>query len=159
MTISTDRTTSTTVPATLPFEPYYTDDSAEFWHYAARGELRMQRCSCGLLRWPASPICHDCWSLAYTWDRLGGQGRMRSWVTFRREYFPEFPVPYTVGLVELAEGPRYPALVDADADELYIDAPVRTIFVPMTGALADGTPLLAPIFALDDAAENARGEQ
>ena len=115
MTISTDRTTSTTVPATLPFEPYYTDDSAEFWHYAARGELRM--------------------------------------------YFPEFPVPYTVGLVELAEGPRYPALVDADADELYIDAPVRTIFVPMTGALADGTPLLAPIFALDDAAENARGEQ
>jgi uncharacterized OB-fold protein len=87
-------------------------ESAEFWRFVQEREFRAQRCAnCAVFRWPPAPICFRCWSFDSTWEPLSREGLLRSWVTFHREYFPEFPIPYTVGLVELPEGIRYPSLL------------------------------------------------
>jgi hypothetical protein len=43
---------------------------------------------------------------AVRWTPAQGIGTVVSYVVFHRQYAPTFPVPYTVALVELAEGPR-----------------------------------------------------
>lgn len=105
-------------------------DIAPFWEFASTGELRMQRCcECGQLRWPPGPICPFCWSRAAKWSLLSGMGVLQSWVTYRREYHPAFPVPYTVGLVELEEGPRLEGtLLDVPPEAMRWRMPVRLVW-------------------------------
>jgi uncharacterized OB-fold protein len=129
-------------------------DTAPFWDFARVGELRMQRCSeCSQLRWPPGPICPYCWSADASWAPLSGQGVLQSWVTFHREYHPAFPVPYSVGLIELDDGPRLEGmLLDSPPEALRWRAPVHLVWqrrdgfaVPAFTASArtpegDGTP-------------------
>jgi uncharacterized OB-fold protein len=105
-------------------------DTAPFWEFASAGELRMQRCGeCAQLRWPPGPVCPFCWSPDAAWSPLSGLGVLQSWVTFHREYHPAFPVPYTVGLVELDEGPRLEGmLVDVAPEALRWRAPVHLVW-------------------------------
>lgn len=87
-------------------------DSRPFWDFAQARELRMQRCAaCSYLRWPPGPVCPRCWSPDAEWEELSGRGVLQSWVVYRRQYDEAFPVPFTVGLVELDEGPRMEALL------------------------------------------------
>jgi uncharacterized OB-fold protein len=100
--------------------PSINSDSEEFWDGIQQEELRLQQCgSCLKFRWPPSPQCFSCRSFVVQWVRSTGSGLLRSWVTYRRQYFPEFAIPYSVGLVELSEGPRYPSrLVDIEPGAL-----------------------------------------
>jgi uncharacterized OB-fold protein len=96
--------------------PAIREESAEFWEYAQVREFRLQRCvSCEAFRWPPGPLCYACWAFESDWVRTQGTGRLVSWVTFHRQYLAEFAPPYTVGLIELAEGPRYSSLIVGDA--------------------------------------------
>jgi len=108
-----------TVEPTRP-RPTIGVDSAPFWEYVARRELRVQRCTgCGALRLPPGPVCRRCWSDDHVWIPVSGRGVLHSWVTFHRQYHPAFPVPYTIGLVELAEGPRIEApIVETNPKDL-----------------------------------------
>lgn len=77
-----------------------------FWAFAEKGELRVQTCSrCGHHRFPPGPTCPRCLSGDAQWVRLSGKGKVVTWTTFHRPYFPEIPIPYTVVSVETAEGP------------------------------------------------------
>ncbi len=42
---------------------------------------------------------------SYTWKPLSGRGKILSWVVFHRQYFEDYPPPYNVVAVQLAEGP------------------------------------------------------
>jgi len=96
--------------------PHVGPDTAPFWEYARAHELRVQRCAgCGTLRWPPGPVCARCFSEAGEWVPLSGRGELQTWVVYRREYHEAFPVPYTIGLVELDEGPRIEAPILDDA--------------------------------------------
>lgn len=92
----------------------------EFWQFTRAKELRLQRCSeCGKFRFPAGPTCDRCLSDDYEWVKLGGQGKLISWTTFRRGYFPEYPPPHTAIALELDEGPlfiSYPIDINAPDD-------------------------------------------
>ncbi len=103
-------------------DPY----AQQFWDFTKEQQFRLQRCSeCGKYRWPPAPVCDECLSEAYEWTPASGRGKVISWVTFRRQYFPEYPPPHQVVMVELEEGP------------LFISNPVE-----MDGAaLADGLPV------------------
>jgi uncharacterized OB-fold protein len=95
-----------TNPSARPL-PVIGPDSAPFWEYARAGELRAQRCAnCAALRLPPGPVCPQCWAQDHDWVPLSGRGLLHSWVVFHRQYHPAFPVPYSIGLVELEEGPR-----------------------------------------------------
>jgi len=80
----------------------------EFWTYCKAGELRLQRCDqCRHLSWPPGDVCESCNGTSLTWELLSGRGRVVSWCTFERKYYPELEVPWDTILVELDEGPLF----------------------------------------------------
>ena len=85
-------------------DPY----AEQFWTFTEQQELRLQRCGeCGRFRWPPGPVCDQCLSEDYAWEEVSGRGTLLSWVIYRRRYFPEYPAPHTVLMVELDEGPLF----------------------------------------------------
>lgn len=96
-------------------DPY----AEQFWAYTLNKELRLQKCSdCGKYRWPPGPTCDSCLSDVCDWVVVGGRGKVLSWTTFRRGYFPEYPAPHTCIVLELDEGPlfvSYPVGIEAGA--------------------------------------------
>jgi uncharacterized OB-fold protein len=75
----------------------------------AAGRLTFQRCSaCGHAWLPPSEECPNCLLPEFGWEDASGRGELVSWCTYHRTPLPEFEdkLPYTVFLVELAEGPR-----------------------------------------------------
>src|SRR5258708_39338185 len=75
-------------------------------------EPRVQRFSSfRAFRRPPAPVCYVGRSFAPHWVKPSGDGSLVSWVTYRRQYFVESKPPYSVGLIELTEGPRYPSLL------------------------------------------------
>jgi uncharacterized OB-fold protein len=98
------------------------------WRAAVAGRLEVQRCDdCGELRWPPAPICPECLAAGGTWIALSGSGAVWSLATYHRAFHPGLAdaVPYRVGLVELAEGPR---LIAGLAGGVDVGDPVRATF-------------------------------
>lgn len=98
----------------------------EFWEFTGYQEFRLQRCSeCGAVRWPPAAICDRCLSEQYTWEPASGEAKVISWVTYHRQYFPEYPPPHQVVVVELAEGPIFVGNpVEMDGHQLYEGMPM-----------------------------------
>src|SRR3954468_12580122 len=100
-------------------DPY----AAQFWEHTLQRELRLQRCAnCGAFRWPPGAICDACLSEDFDWVQVSGQGRLLSWVTFHRQYFPEYPPPHRAIVVSLAEGPLFVSALAEGADLELSDA-------------------------------------
>jgi len=86
--------------------PYLGAYDRQMWDAMAQGKFRLQRCcSCKAMRYPTGPTCPSCLSMEFTWDEVSGSGEILSWVVFHRTYFDDFPAPYNVVAVRLAEGP------------------------------------------------------
>jgi uncharacterized OB-fold protein len=82
-------------------------DTAPFWEAQRNHELRLQRCSgCGTFRFPVTPLCPACRSFDFDWAPCSGRGTIYSYTVVHHQTHPAFPVPYTIVLVELEEGPR-----------------------------------------------------
>lgn len=76
------------------------------WESVRARQWALQRCdNCAEFRYPPAPNCPHCLSLNYTWTPLSGRGKILSWVVFHRQYLPDYPPPYNVVAVQLAEGP------------------------------------------------------
>lgn len=87
----------TTIPLTEPF-----------WNAAAKSEFIIQHCtSCDRHVFYPREICPHCWANALHWVPASGNGRLKSFSVIHRPGHPGWAAvtPYTVGLVELAEGP------------------------------------------------------
>ncbi len=101
-----------------------------FWDAARAGELQLQRCTnCDALRYPVSDICPDCLSLDHRWEVVTGEGEVYSFGVFRHQYKPDWPVPYTVALIKLAEGPTLISnVVDCEPEDVRVGMPVSVVF-------------------------------
>ena len=89
-------------------------DTAPFWEGQNQHELRFQRCShCQAVRYPVGPLCPECRSFDFEWIAASGRGSVHSYTVVHHQTHPAFPVPYTVLLVELEEGPRIVAQLRA----------------------------------------------
>lgn len=89
--------------------PRISPDNRPFWEACRNHRLELPWCGdCGSPHLPPGPVCPFCLSDAITWRTATGRGRIASWVRVHKAWFPAFAgqVPYTVVLVELAEGPR-----------------------------------------------------
>ncbi|MCB1883094.1 MAG: OB-fold domain-containing protein [Geminicoccaceae bacterium] len=94
--------------------PTVTPLTEPFWAEAGAGGLSIQRCgSCGRAVFYPRAICPHCWGDALRWEAASGQGRLKSFSTVRKPGHPGWlpAAPYTVGLVELAEGPVMLSLI------------------------------------------------
>lgn len=82
-------------------------DNKEFWDYTAKGELRFQYCiQCDRWIYPIGPVCTSCLGESLEWRPVSGRGVIAAWVTYHRQYYAGFDVPYTVVNVDLEEGIR-----------------------------------------------------
>ncbi len=112
--------------------------SGPFWDACRRGELHLQRCAGGHLRYPVSIVCPTCLSTEADWERVSGDGEVYSFAVFRHQYKEDWPVPYTVALVRLAEGPTLISnVVGVEPDAVRVGMPVSVVF-------EDGIPKFTP---------------
>jgi uncharacterized OB-fold protein len=79
--------------------------------------LRGRRCStCGGIAYPAaSTVCAQCWGTDLTDVPIGRSGALHSYTVVHRSTRSEL-VPFIVGTVDLPEGPRVMARIDAAPD-------------------------------------------
>jgi uncharacterized OB-fold protein len=94
-------------------------DSVAFWAALERDQIELQRCDhCHELRLPAMPTCPHCGERGASIELAVGQGSVYSWVEVLYPLDPQFAdeVPYTVGVVELVEGPRIAARLEGTVD-------------------------------------------
>jgi uncharacterized OB-fold protein len=112
-------------PATVPF-----------WAAAAEGRLVLPRClDCGHLQWTPQPACPRCLGERLDWFTCSGNGVLySSTVVHRSPDQSEHPVPYTVAVVTLDEGPSMlTRLRPGAATSRYPGAPVRVVFTEVDG--------------------------
>jgi hypothetical protein len=86
--------------------PRPTPEDREFWEGAARGELRIQRCtSCGLHQHYARMLCSHCGRATLEWVTASGRGTVYSYTVVRQNGVPPFSerVPFVVAAVDLDE--------------------------------------------------------
>lgn len=104
--------------------------SAPFWDGCAHGELRYQQCrSCGAVAFPATAACRRCLGVDLAWHASAGTGHLYSWTVVWRPVTPAFPAPYAPAIIEVDDGFQLITnLVDATAEELYVDQPVVVSF-------------------------------
>jgi len=96
------------------------DPVAQWLDAAAERRLVLQRCSaCGHYQHYPRELCTSCGSDALAFAEVEGTGTVRSYSVVARSPDPErFSPPYTVALVQLAEGPvLFTRLVGIDAPE------------------------------------------
>ena len=88
--------------------------SAEFFEAAKRDELVIKRCRCGRALAPETAVCTSCGRNDLGWETAAGTGELVTWTVVHKPPNAAFAdlVPYTVGIVELTEGPWLYARID-----------------------------------------------
>lgn len=118
-------------------QPDPSEAGRPFWQSLREGVLTFQRCSaCGKGWLPARSHCPGCLSPEWTRESASGRARLVSWVVYRMAYHPAFAsrLPYTVAVVELAEGPRMISnIVQTDPQTLHIDQPLSLVIEDESG--------------------------
>lgn len=97
-----------------------------FWQSLADGRLTFQKCrNCGNRWLPPRSECPKCLRANWVWENASGQAKLISWVVYHRAFHAAFAerLPYTVAVVELAEGPRMATNIVgvADPETLKVD--------------------------------------
>lgn len=92
---------------TLPF----TIES--FYKLAKERKLMGARCEkCGTLFMPPKPLCTTCFSRDFKWIELKRRGRLLSYTVIHVSPVRfQSLAPYTVGIVELQDGPHLPGMI------------------------------------------------
>jgi uncharacterized protein len=91
------------------------DFQGAFQRFIAAGELRVARWADGggVLGYAARAPAED-GARRVAWSLASGTATLHSFCLYHRAYHPDFPVPYNVALVELAEGPQLISTVIID---------------------------------------------
>lgn len=108
-------------------------------------QLTGGRCrGCGALSFPSAAVCTNCLSEDIGAINLGEEGSLYSYSIVHQA--PKgWAVPYALGYVDLPGDVRVLAHIDAPADSIKIDMPVR-LAVGVVGADAAGAPLMSYTF-------------
>ncbi|MGH8994771.1 MAG: thiolase C-terminal domain-containing protein [Acidimicrobiales bacterium] len=112
--------------------PELTPETGWFWTSGEDGLLRIQRCTnCGELAHPPVPICPYCRSRSAKPTEVSGRGTIVGFTVNAHQWLPEFPPPYVIGNVALAEDPRVRLttnIVGCDPSEVRIGQEVTVRF-------------------------------
>lgn len=103
------------------------------------------RCTkCGAVSFPRADVCTECLSDEIAETELAREGTLYSFSIVHQA--PRgWSVPYALGYVDLADDVRVLAHIDAPADRLAIDMPLR-LSVGVVGADTAGAPLMTYTF-------------
>lgn len=98
-------------------------DTGPFWAAAADHRLTYQRCrQCGEIVFYPRRHCTRCTDGHLDWQESAGRGTVYSFTVVRQHGHPYFRarVPYVVGLIDLAEGFRMMAEIDAEPAQVRV---------------------------------------
>jgi uncharacterized OB-fold protein len=125
--------------------PVPTPETKHFWDGTLVGELRLQRCEdCANVYFPPRPFCPACASRKVSVFPASGKGKLYSYIIHHRPA-PGFTPPYSIAVVELAEGPRMMTnIVDCPQtpEALTLDMPLEVKFEKLDNKIA--LPLFRP---------------
>ena len=102
-----------------------------FWDALRAHRLEVQRCGNGHLRFIPTEICPRCGSQGWTWQQVGGCGKIYTFTVVHRAPTPAYQAdaPYVLAHVELDEGPRMiGTLIRCDPADVRIGMPVEVVF-------------------------------
>jgi uncharacterized OB-fold protein len=102
--------------------------TATFLAFLAKRELRIARLRSSGQFVDFAQLCHvrspgDC-----DWVAASGRASLFSYAIYRRQYHPDFPVPYTVAAVVLEEGPLLISTIVSEQQQFSIDMPLMAAF-------------------------------
>ena len=107
-------------------------ETTGFWQGVERSELRLKWCgACDRHYHPRRIICPRCSSTDLDWKIASGKGKVYSFSEVHRAPTKAFAkgAPYTVGLIETAEGVHYFCRIFAQAGaRIAVDAPAKLEF-------------------------------
>jgi uncharacterized OB-fold protein len=110
--------------------------SQPFWDGAKQHKLLLKRCSkCGTIDHPPYLYCTECWAEEHEWIETLGRGKIYAFTTVMLGAPLLFTddIPYTIAMVDLAEGPRMlSTIVEAKPEELSIGMEVEVVFDDVT---------------------------
>lgn len=121
------------LPVELPL-PQFTPDDTPWWEATNREELVIQRClDCDAFRHPPRPLCQECRSFRFQWQRVEGQGTIYSYVICHHPVHPALKArgPYNVVVVELPAAGNIRLvgnLVDFPDDQIRVGLPVHVVW-------------------------------
>ena len=120
--------------------PFVDEDTAPFWEYCKKHELRMQKCTqCGHVRYPPGIVCPKCHSMEAEWTKLSGKGKVYSFSIYHQIYHESFSndIPYAVAIINLDEGPGFISnITGCKLEDIKIDMPVEVYFEDVTDEFA-----------------------
>ncbi|WP_405624862.1 OB-fold domain-containing protein [Streptomyces sp. NBC_00016] len=112
--------------------PQPTLASTEFWGSGADGVLRIPHCGdCGRHFHPPLPVCPSCRSRAVALAPVSGRAVVVGFSVNHQTWLPNFPPPYVVAVVALAEDDRARLttnIVGCEPDEVRVGLRVRVRF-------------------------------
>ncbi|HEY4226475.1 MAG TPA: OB-fold domain-containing protein [Pseudolysinimonas sp.] len=110
-------------------------DMKPFWAATREHRLTAQRCThCGILRFPALPICDRCLDEGMEWVDVSTRGIVWSYVVYHRAFHPGFAdqIPYVTAIVENEDGVRYTGRVLTPAAAVDVGTEVEAVFEDAT---------------------------
>ncbi|MEV7005099.1 OB-fold domain-containing protein [Streptosporangium sp. NPDC051022] len=132
-----------------PIPDLATSDQNEYWRATADRRLLHRRCSACSAPLPlVRRHCHHCGSRELGWRESAGRGTVYTYTVIRRHPHPYFRgrTPYVLAYVDLDEGPRMLAEIEADPGSVTIGHRVEL-------AWAEAGEINVPIFRLRDVDE------
>jgi uncharacterized OB-fold protein len=139
-------------PPTSRVLPELTPENSDYWTGGEHGELRVYRCQdCRGWVHPPTRGCWRCHSLRVAPEVASGRGEVAAYTINQHPWLPDFPPPYIIALVEMAESPdvRFTTnIVDCDIEDVAVGMPVEVVFEHLDDVWI---PLFRPV-----AADNAR---
>jgi uncharacterized OB-fold protein len=134
-------------PPERPLPALSEPDTGPFWGATKEHRLTYQRCaSCGETVFHPRRHCTRCLSTDLRWNDSVGHGAVYSYTVVRQHGHPYFRsrLPYVVGFIDLDDGFRMLAEIDAPADDVRIGQRVSV-------AWEDHAELAIPVFRPADA--------
>ncbi len=120
---------------TKPLPNLENPSNAPYWAGAKAHKLTMQRCpACSYVRFPPRNVCPNCLAVNNQWEEIRPTGVLRSYATYERAFDNRFKqdIPYSVGYVELDDGPRVIGTILGDPKTFVIGAAVHAVFDDVT---------------------------
>ncbi|WP_222920243.1 OB-fold domain-containing protein [Natrinema sp. SYSU A 869] len=124
--------------------PVPTGATVPFWAGTLEGDLRYQECECGNRQLYPRAICTSCGDEDPPFEVSEGVGTIYTYTVCHVPGEPGFGdrTPYVVGAIDLVEGPRLLALIDAEPEGLEIGASVAVTFWQISDVAA--IPVFVP---------------
>jgi uncharacterized protein len=137
-----DQGAEAATPPERPLPSLAEPDTAPFWAATRDHRLTYQVCvACGEVIFHPRRHCSACLSVDTRWEESAGRGTVYTYTVIRQHGQPYFRsrLPYVLGFIDLDEGFRMLAEIDADPDTVQVGQRV-------TAGWDDHDELAVPVF-------------